>query len=175
MKHSGKISAIMYKLLVEKGMDSFSVVDARNLLASIDARYTDLVSARQVVYRQINKCLQQGWLVSAGVGRQKKFYVSDSLKEMIAGDKNALKASENKSKPNDYSVLLTELRENEGELKIVLGEIDEYRSLLKRFPELLSTIQPLLQDSKVRSATLLGKVKGLSKVLQTLHLESSAC
>ncbi|MCH1929936.1 hypothetical protein L9G16_07065 [Shewanella sp. A25] len=175
MKRSEKISAIMYKLLVEKGMDSFSVVDARNLLVALDAKYNDLAATRQVVYRQINKCLKQGWLVSAGVGRQKKFYVSDSLKEMIAVNNNALKASENKSKPNDYSVLLTELRENEGELKIVLGEIDEYRSLVKRFPELLLTIQPLLQDSKVRSATLLGKVNGLTKVLQTLHLEDSGC
>ncbi len=73
------------------------------------------------------------------------------------------------------AILLKERREHEGELKIVLGEIDEYRSLLSRFPALEQNIEPLLQASKIRSTQLLGKVNVLTNILKSLSAEQVTC
>ncbi len=75
----------------------------------------------------------------------------------------------------DYSILFRECNEHKGELEIVLGEIDEYKSLKCRFPELESRLAPLLQQANERSAYLLGKMNGLSNVLKALSEGEQLC
>lgn len=53
MKRSTKISAMMHKLLIEKEMDGFSVVELRDAFISTDNSGTDPDEARRMVYRQI--------------------------------------------------------------------------------------------------------------------------
>ena len=43
----------MHKLLIEKEMDGFTVVELRNASISIDSSFVDLDDARRKVYRQI--------------------------------------------------------------------------------------------------------------------------
>lgn len=68
-----------------------------------------------------------------------------------------------------YNILINERNECEGELEIILGEIEEYRSLNQRFPELTLQITPLLKNARERSALLLGKINVLTNVLNSLN------
>ncbi|MCH1924162.1 hypothetical protein L9G74_06405 [Shewanella sp. C32] len=182
MKRSKKINAIMYKLLIEKEMDAFSIIEARDALLQTEATDLDANEARKQVYRHISLFQRNGWLNSIGSGRQKRFYVTDEFRELSVVSKKDTSAASyrrqkqcSKNNKSEYSVLVKERKEHEGELKIVLGEIDEYRTLQTRFPALEDTIAPLLQRSKLRSAELLGKVNVLTNVLKSLSIEEATC
>ncbi|WP_257575215.1 hypothetical protein [Vibrio parahaemolyticus] len=64
----------------------------------------------------------------------------------------------------DYSILLNERNEYKGELEIVLGEMDEYQSIVSRFPNLEKRLAPIHQQAKERAALLLGKINALTTV-----------
>lgn len=75
----------------------------------------------------------------------------------------------------DYSILLNERNEYKGELEIVLGEMDEYQSIVSRFPNLEKRLAPIHQQAKERAALLLGKINALTTVLNTLSTGSGPC
>ena len=60
MKRSTKISAIMHKLLIEKGMDRFSVIELRDASLSISDFRKEPDEARKRLYRQILRFVRNG-------------------------------------------------------------------------------------------------------------------
>ncbi|GAL29973.1 response regulator [Vibrio variabilis] len=62
-------------------------------------------------------------------------------------------------------VLQKEKSKYEGELAIVLSEVEEYQSLMERFPKKKDMFLTMFTESKEYSAKLLGKINALSKVL----------
>lgn len=176
MKRSIKISAVMHKLLIEKRMDGFSVIEARDVSLNDGCATQNLDEARKKVYRQIWQYQQRGWLRSEGEGRNKRYFQTEQFIELevVPRRKSERKVSVKQS-TSDYSVLFRESNEYKGELEIVLGEIDEYHSLKCRFPELESRLVPLLQQARERSAHLLGKMNGLENVLKTLSESDQPC
>lgn len=176
MKRSTKISVEMHKLLIEKRMDGFSVVEARNASLNVEQDTQNLDEARKKIYRQIWQYQQKGWLRSEGEGRHKKYFQTEQFRNLqVTPRKKAAYANSAKESTSDYSVLLHECNEYKGELEIVLGEIEEYQSLKSRFPELKCKLAPLLQQAKERSAHLLGKMNGLTNVLKTLSGDCQPC
>ncbi|WP_079993506.1 transcriptional regulator VspR [Vibrio cholerae] len=167
MRRSMKISAEMYKLLIERTLDGFSVIELRDEFIVIKDSIIDPDEAYKKVYRQILRFIKKGWLNGEGSGRQKRYFQTDTFKALHAEPK-----SENVDIEivlnQDYSVLVSERNQYKGELEIVLGEIDEYQSLNIRFPELEPKLITLLDEAKERSACLLGKVNGLTNVLKVL-------
>lgn len=168
MKRSMKISAEMYKLLIERTMDGFSVVELRNEFIALKDSYIDPDEARKKVYRQVLRFIKKGWLRNEGSGRQKRYFQTDTFKALHVEPKSENVDIEITSN-HDYSVLVSERNQYKGELEIVLGEIDEYQSLNVRFPELEPKLITLLDEAKERSAYLLGKVNGLTNVLKVLY------
>ncbi|MGD6738653.1 hypothetical protein [Photobacterium sp. SKA34] len=169
-----KISAEMHKLLVERTLDGFSVIELRDEYVFLNASKIDSDEARKKVYRQILRFLKQGWLRSEGRGRQKRYFQTDSFKALNVEKKVGSVDVKMPSK-HDYSLLVNECNQYKGELEIVLGEIDEYQSLNVRFPELEPKLTTLLDEAKERSAYLLGKVNGLTKVLKMLYEGKQSC
>lgn len=90
----------MFNLLIDRGMDYFSVTEARDALLESGVMFPSKEEARKNVY--------------------------------------------------------------EGELAITLGEVEEYQSLLSRFPSSKTDLLPLYDAAKERSAKLLGKVNALN-------------
>ena len=174
MKRSTKISAEMHKLLIEKRMDGFSVIELRDAFVSIDDSYVDLDDARRRIYRQILRFMKNNWLRNEGRGQQKRYFQTDLLKTLLVTPKQDSVDVDIALAP-DYSVLSHECNQHKGELEIVLGEIEEYQSLNGRFPELEPKLIPLLDQAKERSAHLLGKVNGLTNVLKTLSEGKPTC
>ncbi|MEZ9556341.1 hypothetical protein AB4248_15550 [Vibrio splendidus] len=176
MKRSIKISAVMHKLLIEKGMDGFSVIEARDASLNIVDGIKNLDEARKKVYRQIWQYQQRGWLRTEGEGKNKRYFQTEQFRYLeVLPRRKAKREPSIKEATSDYSVLFRESNEYKGELEIVLGEIDEYQSLRYRFPELESRLSPLLQQAKERSAHLLGKVNGLTNVLKALSDDNLPC
>jgi len=176
MKRSIKISAVMHNLLIEKRMDGFSVIEARDASLNIADGIKNLDEARKKVYRQIWQYQQRGWLRTEGEGRNKRYFQTEQFKYLeVLPRRKAKRESSITEATSDYSVLFRESNEYKGELEIVLGEINEYQSLRCRFPELESRLSPLLQQAKERSAHLLGKMNGLTNVLKTLSEDGQLC
>ncbi|MUK41189.1 hypothetical protein GNP61_06410 [Aliivibrio fischeri] len=174
MKRSKKISAIMHKLLIERRIDNFSVVELRDASLSIEGMDSDLDEARKKVYRQILRFEKINWLRSEGSGQKKRYFQTDLFKKQLLEPKLDSVEISIPSTP-DYSVLSKERKEYKAELEIILGEIEEYQSLKIRFPELEPKLTPLQQQAKERSALLLGKMNVLTNVLRTIYRDSSQC
>ncbi|PSU42858.1 hypothetical protein C9J12_28590 [Photobacterium frigidiphilum] len=174
MKRSAKVSAVMHKLLIEKEMDGFSVIELRDASISISNDHTEPDEARKIVYRQILRFIKNDWLRSEGTGQKKRYFQTDLFKTLQVAPKPEAVEIEISSM-TDYSILRRERSQYKGELEIVLGEIEEYQSLNHRFPELKVKLTPFLEQAKERSAHLLGKVNVLTNVLKTLSEGKTTC
>ncbi|GEA51160.1 transcriptional regulator VspR [Vibrio inusitatus NBRC 102082] len=166
----------MHKLLIENRLDGFTVIEARDMWLSIDGATSDPVEARKKVYRQILRFEKNKWLRNEGSGRTKLYFQTEQLKNMFsfASSRDQVEL-EPQGTVQNYSVLINERNEYKGELEIVLGEVDEYQSIVVRFPELENQLAPLHQQAKERAALLLGKVNVLTKVLNTLSVGNEPC
>ncbi|MCG9782003.1 hypothetical protein L1D52_06510 [Vibrio brasiliensis] len=176
MKRSTKISAIMHKLLIEKGMDRFSVIELRDASLSISDLRKNPDEARKRLYRQILRFVRNGWLESEGEGRDKRYFQTELFRSLNVRPKVGRENVTFPVKPSpDYSVLRHERNQYKAELEIVLGEIDEYQSLNRRFPELEQRLNPMLQQARDRSAHLFGKVNVLTNVINTISSDVVEC
>ena len=85
MKRSQKINAYIYRLLIEKNMDGFSVVEARDIAHLFEDSPNDADEVRKIVYRQIRLCENNGWLRSEGNGRKKRYYKTKIFYSLCSG------------------------------------------------------------------------------------------
>ena len=88
--------------------------------------------------------------------------------------------SEEKNPPvPDVDPFLTDLKKektiHEARLAVILSEIEEYQSLMERFPSKKKCFMDLYQQAKNQSAALLGRVTALTKVLGHHNDEHCAC
>lgn len=164
----------MHKLLIEGEMDGFTVVELRNASISIDGSFVDLDDARRKVYRQILRFMSNNWLRSEGKGQKKRYFQTDVFKSLQSSSKLGSTDISTPSAP-DYSVLSDERNQFQGELEIVLGEIEGYQSLYNRFPELESKLAPYLVQARERSALLLGQINVLTNALKIVSEGNKAC
>lgn len=170
-----KINRFMYNLLIEKKLDGFSVTEARDAILSYDSSLEDRNQARRVIYRQILSLLGKGWLRDTGEGHNKQYWVTDTFKQLKFEPRGGGKDTDFKEEKEfksaakvavGFEQLIKEKGQYEGELSITLGEVEELRSLIERFPEKACEWTPFLNEAKERSATLLGRINALGKVLK---------
>jgi hypothetical protein len=181
MANPTKINTLMYKLLIEKELNNFTVVGARNALLNASNEISDRNEARRMIYRQIWEFEKKGWLISKGQGRDKSYQQSEiflnldvapaSLAQPVKKRKNPVEVKPNR----DLEILKSRMGEYEGELAIVLGEVEEYQALMEQFPAQNKTLQSLFIEAKERSANLLGKVNALSKLIQSNTNQGISC
>lgn len=70
MKRSQKINVYIYKLLIEKNMDGFTIVEARDAARLFPESPKDINELRKIVYRQILRCIENEWLCCEGSGKK---------------------------------------------------------------------------------------------------------
>ncbi len=157
----------MYKLLIEKGMDGFTVVELRNASMYVDYSLVDLDDDRKKVYRQISRFVRNNWLQSNGTGQQKRYFQTEQFKSQYVKPKLNRHLLDSGSIP-DYSVLNQELAQYKCELDITLGEIEGYQSLCTRFPELEPRLVALLNQARTRSAFAIGRINVLTNALKVV-------
>ncbi len=169
-----KASEVLRKLLIEKEVDGFTVVELRDAAASLGFYEEDLDQGRKKIYRQILRFIKSDWLSSTGDGREKRYYQTELFRSLSIGPKHQSEGTTNPT-TRDYSVLHQERDQYKAELEIILGEIEEYQSIKQRFPELEPKLAPLVGQAKERSAHLLGKVNVLTNVLNVLSEDTVGC
>ncbi|WP_153446832.1 hypothetical protein [Vibrio algicola] len=153
------------KFLIENEMSDFTVRDVVNLLMLKDSSFDVRKKTYQYVYRNVCRLETLGRLRSYGFQRHRRFkklgalYLKESNFEL-----NGLNTI------FQDNPILAELDDEkakaETDLAIVLGEVDEYKTLISRLPKHKSVLQGLIVQTSDKSARLLGKINALSTVIE---------
>ncbi|WP_318403988.1 hypothetical protein [Photobacterium leiognathi] len=181
MKKVTRINPDMFNLLIENGMDNFSVIEARDALLNGTSTFSSRDDARKYVYRQLLSFEEKGWLSVTGTSRDKSYHQTNEFKSLTIEPR----ATRNRNSKADLKAVQTpesslnaleqEKKQHEGELAITLGEIEEYQSLLIRFPNSKQDIQPLFNAARERSAKLLGRINALTNWMKVAQSKSLQC
>ncbi len=158
-------------------MDGFSVLEIRNDLLEDTAELFDKQALRKVLYRQIYKLVDRGFLEKRQDETQghTRYFKTDRFKALHFVSAKRTNLPLNNVEPeiepsrSFLAHISKEKAQSEAELRIVLGEVEEYKRVLAHFPAQSTLIQPLYEKSKAYSAELLGRINALSK------LESLQC
>lgn len=166
----------MHNLLIDRKLDGFTVVEIRDVAMEMDQSMVDLDDARRRVYRQILRFISHGWLHTEGIRRDKRYFQTDLFKQFL-NESKVVAAEKPLDTPvrRDYSVLVREKKCYNGELKIVLTEIDGYQSLFDRFPELEPKLVEFHVKAVERSAYLLGQINVLTNALNVVPSDANLC
>ncbi|NOH84246.1 hypothetical protein F0249_10510 [Vibrio sp. 03-59-1] len=181
MKQPTKINSDMFNLLIEKEMNNFTVIEARDAFALTNNRFEKIDDARKYVYRQILSFERKGWISSKGSGRKKRYSKTTLFLQNSFAPRGSKKRSRNLIEMiqvgADFPLnkLVAEKNQHEGELAIILGEVEEYQLLMERFPHLKESFMPLFSEAKDRSAKRLGKINALSNILKVVSSRTVTC
>lgn len=181
MKKVIRINPYMFNLLIEKGMDDFSVIDARDALLNSSVIFPSKDDARKYIYKQLLSFEEKGWLSTIGTHRSKRYHQTSEFKALTVEPRVASKNKVNvdpivtQTADTPLNVLEQEKKQYEGELEITLGEIEEYQSLLTRFPHNRQKMQPLFNTARERSAKLLGKINALTNWIKVSQGKAKQC
>ncbi|MCG9684434.1 hypothetical protein L1D31_18010 [Vibrio sp. Isolate23] len=179
MKRSQKINVYVYKLLIEKKMDGFSVVEARDIARMFPESPKDINELRKIVYRQLLKCIEYGWLRCEGSGREKRYFKTDEFKSLSFEPRKPKsrvkkiipKVSVTNKTNSDYSELMIERNRLKGELEVTFGEIDKYKTLKEQYPEQFQLLERLHVAANEKAALFMGNINAITNMLNSLPHE----
>lgn len=189
MKSAVKLHPYIYNLLIEKDFKEFGANHLRDALLEITDEYSQVSEARKFIYRQLLRLQALGFIskIDNSDGRPKKLYKKTELfysttftSGKIPKNSRLHTVSEKvDSAAFEVDIFLNDIKKEkviyEAKLAVVLSEIEEYQSLMKRFPTKKSYLTGLYQQAKNQSAALLGRVTALSKVLEQDSSEHPVC
>jgi len=177
MKRSQKINVYIYKLLIDKKMDGFSIVEARDIARMFPESPRDINELRKIIYRQISKCIKSGWLRCEGSGREKRYYKTDDFYALSFEPrkprlkKRTFQVSSTNQVSNDYSELTVERKRLKGELEVTLGEIEKYNVLKEQYPEQFQLLERLQVAANEKAALFMGNINAITNMLNSLSHE----
>jgi len=189
MKSAVRLHPYIYILLIEKDFKEFSATYLRDALLKITDEYSQVSEARKFIYRQLLRLEALGLIckIDKSDGRSKRLYKKTELFYSTTFTSGKIpKNSRLQTLPakvdteaSDVDIFLNSLKKekliHEAKLAVVLSEIEEYQSLMERFPTKRTYLTDLYQQAKNQSAALLGRVTALSKVLGHETSEHHIC
>lgn len=130
MKKVTRINPYMFNLLIEREMDNFSVIEARDVLCDGGEPFSSKEKARKYIYKQLLSYEKKGWLSTLGARRDKRYQITNDFKLLTTkpkplktrkteADFTTVQASE-----ASITVLEKEKKQHEGELAITLVSQD---------------------------------------------------
>ncbi|RXJ71347.1 hypothetical protein CS022_21200 [Veronia nyctiphanis] len=173
MKQTVPLNQWLYKALIENEMDGFSVLEIRNDLLEDTAELFDKQALRKIIYRQIYKLVDRGFLEKRQDEAQgsNRYFKTDRFKALhfVSAKRTILPPNNVESQKEPLRSFLgyicEEKAQSEAELRVMLGEADEYKRVLAHFPAQSTFIHPLYEKSKAYSSELLGRINALSKLV----------
>ncbi|MCG3726950.1 hypothetical protein [Vibrio cincinnatiensis] len=182
MNKTPKLLKPMYNLLIEKNMDNFSILQARDELLKSTGRFSDETEARKFIHRQVHHLASKGYLVILGTGRQKRFKKTELFHKtnfsVRTENPKSVKIKEESNEPptkrlDDHIVLIKERNQYQGELAISLAEAEEYKALLGRFPDRSTLLFQLHSAAKEKAATILGKMNAVNALIASIEQDGN--
>ncbi|WP_407334286.1 hypothetical protein [Enterovibrio sp. 27052020O] len=171
----------LYKALIEKGMDGFSIVEVRDCLLPEIGEEINKRELRLKIYRQVYKLVDRGYLIKGGdkASPEARYFKTDAFRahEYTSANRTKLpketalvvstepSASVSTNDELFLGQLSRDKAQSEAELRITLGEVEEYKRVLDLYPEQAALIEPLYSKTKDQSAELLGRINALSKLV----------
>lgn len=179
VKRTKKLSHPIYNLLINRNLDRFTVIQARDELQQSSDRFEDDNEARKYIYRQINHLVSNGYLKTLGDGR-KKLYIKTEAFNLSSFSKKTVKRYKRRSSEDEKCVqavqteqyieaLEKERVQYKTELSVTYAEEQEYSRLMSRFPDKKELLMPIYVQAKERSETTLGKINALTSVLNVMQ------
>lgn len=189
MKSAVRLHPYIYNLLIEKDFKEFSATYLRDELLKITDEYSQVSEARKFIYRQLLRLEALGLIckIDKSDGRSKRLYKKTELFYFTTFTSGKIPKNSRlqtvpakaDSEASDVDIFLNGLKKekliHEAKLAVVLSEIEEYQSLMERFPTKRTYLTDLYQQAKNQSAALLGRVTALSKVLGQESSEHHIC
>lgn len=187
MKSAVKIHPYTHKLLTENDFALFSVNQFRDALLELTNKSAHKNEARRFVCRQLQRLEALGLVRKVEGTGPKKLYEKTDLFEQTKFLTGKIPKNSCLTQPSEKVQLvklddgfsLNDIKKDksihEAKLAVVLGEIEEYRSLMNRFPQRKQYFVNLFHEAKNQSADLLGRATALSKVLELLDKEVHTC
>lgn len=160
-------------------MDGFSVVEARDVARMFPESPKDINELRKIVYRQLLKCIECGWLRCEGSGREKRYFKTDEFKSLSFEPRKPIsrvkkiipKVSVTNKANSDYSELMIERNRLKGELEVTFGEIDKYKTLKEQYPEQFQLLERLHVAANEKAALFMGNINAITNMLNSLPRE----
>lgn len=179
VKRTKKLSHPIYNLLINRDLDRFTVIQARDELQQSSDRFEDDNEARKYIYRQINHLVSNGYLKTLGEGRE-KLYIKTEAFNLGSFSKKTVKRYKRRSSEDGKCVqgvqtaqyieaLEKERFQYKTELSITYAEEQEYSRLMNRFPDKKELLMPIYVQAKERSETTLGKINALTTALNVIQ------
>lgn len=183
MKRAVKLHPYIYNLLIEKNFDKFSSALLMDALIKLTDKYLYVAEARKFIRRQLIRLEKLGFLqkIEHPGGRKKalyekteQFYSTTFTPGKIPKNSrlNSITESKELTVSDDIDAFVTDLSDekvtHEARLTVILSEIEEYTSLMQRFPGRKRELMDLYEQARNQSAILLGRVTALTKALK-LH------
>ena len=189
MKSAVKLHPYIYNLLIEKDFDEFGAIHLRDALLKTTDDYADVTEARKFIRRQLLRLEALGFIHKIeNSGKHSKnlykktdsFYSTTFIPRKLPKNSRLIAVpGEVKPSVSDVDLFLVDLRKekivHEAKLAVILSEIEEYQSLMVRFPNRKGCFMGLYQQAKNQSAVLLGRVTALSNVLGQHNDEHRIC
>jgi hypothetical protein len=165
----------MHKLLIEMGLDEFTVIELRDEALHAGLLPQDADEMRKKIYRQILRFQRLGWLTSQGSGRRKRYSVTSNLSNMKLGrlPKVKDKMAVSQSVVLDITALHDNVKRYKAELEITLGEIEEYHLLHTKLPKLKKVLANEISKANSYTTSLLGKIKATEFAIESLKADAA--
>ncbi|HCH5773760.1 TPA: hypothetical protein NKZ93_001445 [Vibrio parahaemolyticus] len=137
-------------------------------------------TVRLFVSRHLNAMVKDGFLITSGTRHKKVFRKTKFFEQLVTVSKENLNDNtqvtstvEIPIKPESYICELDKIKGRlNAELAILLAEIDEYRSIMVRFPQTQEKVRHLHEQSAQQSVTLTGQITAITKTIELLQSEA---
>jgi len=170
----------VHNLLITNNIDNFTVSEIRDALMHSSNFFNDKNETRKHIYRVICKLEKLGLLIKHPNARIKEikytksklfftanFVIKQNVKTVDVKVAKITVLNDNSAVTNIgfFAELLAQKQKHEAELAIKLGEVEEFKALMKRYPQKNDLFNRFYLETRDCSAMLLGKVNALTKVL----------
>lgn len=171
------INETIYNILKNRDFDGFMIIELTNAIMTVNSSMTDKQQVRKFVYRHVYSLLNKGYLVkkSSTGSRSAKYFKSELFKttqfepskrsRLLKGRPVPYVPMAEQNQEPFWTVLNRERSVCEADLKIVLGEVEEFKRLISQYPAQAKLIDPLFIQARDQSIELLGKVNALTKLV----------
>lgn len=169
-----KFDKDLIEILLTPSFDNFTVLELRSAyLANSTNSPISKIEARRFVYRHIRRLEKKGLLQkkeSSGGSRRVYYSKTKDLCEAIFEHQSENEVSSVKGLNLDiekevYSELQLKRSRYKSDLLITLGEMEEYRSLRERFPELADYMEGIYRQASEECSKVHGRIKAIEKLL----------
>ncbi|MEZ9080634.1 hypothetical protein ACPSL3_08640 [Vibrio owensii] len=162
-------------VLSEYKSNEFTIPEIRDELLRTAMKHKSKSTVRLFVSRHLNALVERGLLTSQGTRKQRVFSKSEQFSAQVIGttDKNIPKGSDLHEGDAFFTTLTNSQNQLKAELAMLFGEIEEYDSIIKQFPQTQNKVALLHQESKLNAATITGQITAITKTINLLQRDAS--